>query len=156
MGAALFYHLTEQPLEVTLQSLLSKAFGQGWRVELRASDTGLLARLDDVLWTQTDDGFLPHGRAGGEHDADQPILLCGPGEAAANTPHCVMAVGGAEVDPGEPDQHERVWIMFDGHDPAAVERARSQWRTLTQAGCAAQYWAQDGGRWVKKSESGAP
>ena len=155
MGAALFYHLTEQPLEATLPVLLAKALDAGWRVELRGPDAALLGRLDDVLWTRPEDGFLPHGRAGGPDDAHQPILICGPGEAARNDPDCLMAVGGAEVAPAEAAERERVWILFDGHDPAAVARARDQWRQLTSAGCAAQYWAQDGGRWVKKSESGA-
>ena len=44
-------------------------------------------------------------------------------------------------------------ILFDGQDPAAVEAARSQWRDVTGAGLAAVYWAQEGGRWVKKHEA---
>ena len=154
MGAALFYHLTEQPLEATLPTLLSKALEVGWRVELRGPGDGLLARLDEVLWTRPEESFLPHGLAGGEHDAAQPILLCPEGQAATNRPDCLMAVGGVEVDPAEPPTRERVWILFDGHDPAAVDRARDQWRSLSAAGCSAQYWTQDNGRWVKKSESG--
>ena len=47
----------------------------------------------------------------------------------------------------------RVCILFDGGDAAAVEHARNQWRTLTEAGASAQYWAEDSGRWVKKAES---
>ena len=49
---------------------------------------------------------------------------------------------------------ERVCILFDGADQVALERARNQWRDLTKAGVAAQYWAEEGGRWVKKAESG--
>ncbi len=45
-------------------------------------------------------------------------------------------------------------ILFDGHDPAAVEAARDQWRTITGANLAAVYWAQgDGGRWEKRHEA---
>jgi DNA polymerase-3 subunit chi len=57
------------------------------------------------------------------------------------------------VDADEVGALERVCILFDGNDPAAVEVARSQWRTLTTAGCAAQYWSQEGGAWAMKTES---
>ncbi len=149
MGAAYFYHLTDSPLEATLPMLISKARGAGWRVLVRGSDPALLKRLDDVLWQGPDDGFLPHGMAGGPHDADQPVLL---GDVPSDGFACVMSVGGADVSADEVTAVERVCILFDGHDGAALEHAREQWKALTDAGCAAQYWAQDGGRWIKKAE----
>jgi DNA polymerase-3 subunit chi len=48
---------------------------------------------------------------------------------------------------------ERVCILFDGNDGRAVEGARAQWRALTGAGCAAQYWSEASGRWEKKAEA---
>jgi DNA polymerase-3 subunit chi len=35
-----------------------------------------------------------------------------------------------------------------------VARARDQWRGLTRAGIAAQYWSEESGSWVKKAETG--
>lgn len=154
MGAALFYHLTRGPLEQTLPQLLGKARAAGWRVAVRGTDAGRMEWLDDRLWLGPDDGFLPHGLAGGPHDADQPVLLTTAPDLP-NTAVCLMAVDGAEVAPDEVGRLERVCILFDGNDPSAVERARGQWRALTQAGCAAQYWSEESGRWEKKAESGA-
>ena len=154
MGAALFYHLTRGPLEQTLPQLLGKARAAGWRVAVRGTDAGRMEWLDDRLWLGADDGFLPHGLAGGPHDADQPVLLT----TAPDLPNraaCLMAVDGAEVSPDEVGRLERVCILFDGNDPSAVERARGQWRALTHAGCAAQYWSEESGRWEKKAEAGA-
>ncbi|MCG6884561.1 MAG: DNA polymerase III subunit chi [Silicimonas sp.] len=151
MGAAYFYHLTERPLEATLPVLLGKALDAGWRVEVRGRDADMLERLDRHLWLG--DGFLPHGMSGGEHDAEQPVLLTTtPGGNGAT---CVMSVDGAEVTAEEVAGMERVCILFNDADVSAVETARSQWRALTEAGAAAQYWAEEGGRWVKKAESGA-
>lgn len=151
MGAAFFYHLTERPLEATLPVLLGKALQAGWRIEVRGTDAASIDRLDTQLWLG--DGFLPHGKAGGPHDAAQPVLLTtGKGGNAAT---CVMSVDGAEVSAEEVTAMERVCILFSAADPSAVETARAQWRTLTEAGVAAQYWAEDGGRWVKKAESAA-
>jgi len=60
----------------------------------------------------------------------------------------------AGIAPEEISGLERAWILFDGHDDAAVQTARAQWKTLAEAGCAAQYWSEESGRWEKKAESG--
>ncbi len=151
MGEAYFYQLTRAPLEVTLRVLLEKSLAQPWRVAVRGRTDETLGRLDAQLWLG--DGFLPHGRAGGAHDADQPVLLTtGP---AANAPDCLVSVEGADVTADEVAAHARVMILFDGHDPGAVEAARAQWRTLTGAGAAAKYWSEDTGSWKMKAESAA-
>lgn len=149
MGAAFFYHLTDSPLEATLPMLVGKARGAGWRVLVRGSDAGLLKRLDDVLWQGPEEQFTPHGLAGGPHDADQPVLL---GDVPAVGFQCVMSVGGADISSDEVTALDRTCILFDGHDGAALDHARGQWKALTDAGCAAQYWAQENGRWTKKAE----
>ena len=149
MGAAFFYHLTDSPLEATLPMLVGKARGAGWRVLVRGSDATLLKRLDDVLWQGPEDRFSPHGLAGGPHDGDQPVLL---GNVPSDGFKCLMSVGGADVSVEEVGALERTCILFDGHDGAALNLARGQWKALTDAGCAAQYWAQEDGRWTKKAE----
>lgn len=151
MGAAYFYHLTQASVEQTLPMLLEKSRQAGWVIEVRGTDADAIARLDQALWNGPPEGFLPHGIAGGDHDADQPILLT-TGGGAANAPTCLMSVHGAEISPDEVQAAERVSILFDGHDGDAVAHARVQWKTLTDAGCSAQYWSQDSGRWEKKAE----
>ena len=152
MGAAFFYHLTRKPLEVTLPMLLDKARGAGWRVVVRGRAAARMDWLDEKLWLGPEDGFLPHGRAGQPHEADQPILLTT--EAALpNGAVCLMSVDGAEVATEEVQALERVCVLFDGNDEAAVQVARDQWKTLTRAGCQAQYWSESSGRWEKKAEA---
>ncbi|KAA9005670.1 DNA polymerase III subunit chi [Histidinibacterium aquaticum] len=151
MGAAYFYHLTRDPLDRTLPVLLDKALAAGWRCEVRGQSREEMERLDARLWLWPEEGFLPHGLSGGPHDARQPVLLT-MGEGAKNDPTCVMAVEGAEVSAEEVQGLERVCILFDGGDEGAVQVARGQWARLTAAGCSAQYWSQESGRWEKKAE----
>lgn len=153
MGAAFFYHLTHRPLEATLPALLDKALAAGWRVAVRGRDQGRMAWLDEKLWLGPEERFLPHGMAGGPNDALQPVLLT-VGPEAGNAPDCVMSVDGADVVPEELERLSRVCILFDGNDPDAVQHARGQWKALTGAGCAAEYWSEESGRWEKKAESG--
>jgi len=152
MGAAFFYHLTSSSAEATLPMLISRARAAGWRVELRGTDAMRMAALDDRLWMIPDDGFLPHAMAGGAQDAEQPVLLT-LGQGADNQPDCVMCIDRAEISAEEVTARERICIVFDGHDPDALAHARSQWKALTQSGCAAQYWSEESGRWEKKAET---
>ncbi|QFT63380.1 DNA polymerase III subunit chi [Roseivivax sp. THAF30] len=131
--------------------LIGKARQAGWRVAVRGRDSARLDWLDQKLWLGPEDGFLPHGRAGGAHDARQPVLLT-TGQQAANDPACVMTIDGAEVSAEEVAALERTCVLFDGNDPAAVQTARVQWKALTDKGCAAQYWSEESGRWEKKAE----
>ena len=119
---------------------------------MRGQDPEGIAALDKALWLGPDDGFLPHGVAGGDHDADQPVLLT-TGAEAANAPQCVMAVHGAEVSAAEVAALERVCVLFDGNDEQALARARDQWRALKEAGASAQYWSEESGTWEKKAET---
>jgi len=152
MGAAFFYHMTTQPVDVTLPMLLGKARGAGWRVVVRGSEASLQG-LDERLWMG--DGFLPHGVAGGPHDADQLILLT----AASDIPNkasCLVSVDGAEIAADEVKASDRVMVLFDGQDGDAVAAARVQWKSLTDAGCEAQYWSQESGRWEMKAQHPKP
>ena len=152
MGAAFFYHLTRRPLEDTLAMLLEKSRGAGWRVVVRGRDPARLDWLEEKLWLFSDDGFLAHGRAGGEHDADQPILLTDQPHAP-NGAQCLMSIDGAEVTADEVGAFDRVCVLFDGNDPAALNVARGQWKDLKDAGASAQYWSEESGRWEKKAET---
>lgn len=148
MGNALFYHLTRSPAESLLPTLIGRSLQAGWRVELRGSSPERMDRLDQHLWQG--DGFLPHGLAGGPHDARQPVLLTLGGQAAVNDPSCLMALDGVEVTPEECAALERACIIFDGGDAAATARARDQWRVLTGGGVEAEYWSEESGRWERK------
>jgi DNA polymerase III subunit chi len=148
MPAARFYHLTDTPPEGLLPSLIGKALEAGMRVALRGADQDRMAALDLALWAG--DGFVPHGLAGGAHDAEQPALLVWDARHAPdlpNRPGCLIVLDGCDVALPEAQALERVLILFDGSDPAALDVARAQWRALTGAGIPAEYWNRDGGRW---------
>jgi DNA polymerase-3 subunit chi len=152
-ATVMFYHLTQKGLEDTLMPTLSKALERGWRVMIRAPDAGLLEHLDTRLWQGPEDGFLAHGLQGGPHDALQPVLLgSGP---ITNAAQCMFLLAGAELAQAEAADLERVWLIFDGADAAAVQAARVQWTRVTGWGLAAQYWSDETGTWVKKTEKPA-
>lgn len=157
MGRALFYHLTRSTAEALAPRLVARAQDSGLRVELRGAEAAVLERVDSLLWHQ--EGFVAHGRAGGPHDARQPVLLrllardaAEPGPPV-NGAGCILSLDGAPVAPERCAEAERVLILFDGENAAALEIARGQWRAMVAAGQGADYWSEASGGWRKERSS---
>lgn len=150
----MFFQLLRSTPADTLAVNAQRALGQGWRVMVRGTDPAALDALDAALWLKGgDESFLPHGLEGGPQDADQPILL-GQGDPV-NGAKVLALIDGAEAADAEISAMERAWVLFDGNDPARLQAARAQWKAVTAAGHAAQYWSEESGRWERKSESPA-
>lgn len=136
-----FYHLTARPLEQVLPSVCEKVLAGGERL-LVVAEEGLLARLDESLWSYAKDSFLPHGR---ERGATQPVLLSAEPNAANGATNIALADGRWR---DEALGFERAFYFFDesGRDPA-----REAWRALKgRAEVEPRYWKQDErGKWVE-------
>lgn len=135
-----FYHLSASPLERVLPSICEKLLAQGERLVVVAEE-GLLARLDEQLWTAARDSFLPHGR---ERPEAQPILLATEPAAANGARNVALADG---VWREEALGFERAFYFF-GSD--GLDGARDAWRSLRgRDGVESRYWKQVDGRWVQ-------
>ena len=123
-------------------------------VEVRGTQSDGLKDLDQSLWKTPEDGFLPHALANTPEAEHSPVVL----SLAPVIPprNCIMSVHSATITPEEINTAARVCVLFDGHDEAALHHARQQWKSLTDAGCAAQYWSEADGTWQKKAEVNAP
>lgn len=153
MAEALFYHLTERPLEMALPELLMRTLQRGWRAVVRARSEERVAFLNRHLWTYDEAGFLPHGAADDGASDRQPVYLTA-GEEAPNGADVLFLVDGAAADPREIARFERTCLLFDSADPDALAAARAAWKAVTAAQLKAVYWAQEpGGKWVKKAEN---
>lgn len=148
MADILFYHLERKTLEAVLPQLLEKTLERGWRAVVESGSAERAAALEVALWTYRDDSFLPHGLAGTDADADQPILIT-TGSDNGNGANVRFFVDRAV--PRSAEGYERIVFIFSGHDPDAVTDARAAWRALGP-GHALTYWQQDeNGRWVKRA-----
>jgi DNA polymerase III subunit chi len=144
-----FYHLTGQTLERALPTLLERTLARGWRAIVEAADEERLRALDDLLWTWSDESFLPHGLMSDGDPKLQPILLtCG--SENSNAADIRFFVAGADLRIDADQSYSRLVLMFDGGDEERLAAAREQWKQLKEGGEALSYWRQgDDGRWEK-------
>jgi len=152
MSEVYFYHLTRSALEDTVPEILQKCLARQWRVLLRGTDTKRMVWLDEKLWGGAPDGFLPHGFMTGANDAHQPVLLT-EGLENTNAADVLVLVDGAQTTADEISQFSRVCLIFDENNQNALTAARNDWKSLTSAGVAAQYWSQESGKWQQKAKS---
>jgi DNA polymerase III subunit chi len=95
-----------------------------------------------------DASFLPHGRAGGPHDGDQPILLAETPDPANGAVLLLSLEAGI---PADMTRFERVLNLFEEGSPAH-SRARADWKALADRdGVERSYWQQtERGGWEKR------
>ncbi len=146
-----FYHLTRSGLDQALPRLLEKAHAGGHKVVLRCADAERLDQLDRLLWTYSNDSFLPHGSAADGHGERQPIWLT-IGTDTPNGATILVLVDGAPAD--DAAAFERVLELFDGRNPDAVAAARARWRWAESQGMDRVYWQQnERGGWQRAASS---
>lgn len=149
MADVLFYHLTESTLEDALPGLLERSVDRGWRAVVQTGTEERRDALDQHLWIFRDDSFLAHATDRESHLAEQPILLT-TGQDNPNEAQIRFLVDGAV--PPELTDYERAVFLFDGHDAAQVEAARTHWKTMKEAGHVVTYWQQTSDRrWERKA-----
>ena len=139
-----FYQLSRDPIELALPLIARAALAAGERLLVVSADEAQLGRIGEALWTRVPASFLAHGRAGGEHDTRQPILLASEVQAA-NAAKFLALADGVWREPAE--AFTRVFYLFD---QATLQGARDCWRMLRERdGVERHYWKQEGGRWIE-------
>jgi DNA polymerase-3 subunit chi len=145
----LFYHLERQTLEQVLPGLVERTLERGWRAVVQAGSAERLAAIDTLLWTYKEDSFVAHGTRAEGHPEHQPVFLTTDDDNpnGAGVRFLVDGALGSSFT-----GYTRVVCIFDGHDPAAVEGARAQWKAAVAQGASVTYWQQtEAGRWEKKA-----
>ena len=141
-----FYQLGATPIEQVIGRLAERLLGQGGRLLVVAGDEGFMSRLDRLLWDDGATAFLPHGLAGGSDDARQPVLLSTQTDAP-NLARNMLIADGQWRDAAL--NFDRAFYLFDSE---TLEGARLAWKLLAgREGVERRYWAQEDGKWVRKS-----
>lgn len=143
-----FYHCTRAPANEVAIRLAEKALAGGQRL-LVIGARERLETLDKLMWTYADHSFLPHGLAGGDHDAHQLVLLSETTEPANGAKLLLSLEAGV---PATLDGFDRLLNLFEDGTPAHT-RARADWKALAdREGMTRSYWQQtERGGWQRQA-----
>ena len=144
-----FYRCTREGPVAVLGKLAEKIAATGHRAIVQADDAALREDIDRQLWTADAASFIPHGQAGGDHDADQPILIA-PDFSDANGARIAVAMSSRL--PGLDAGYERILYIFDAGDEDSLNAARKHWKALSgREDVTPVYWKQVERGWEKQA-----
>ena len=145
-----FYHLQKQVLEDVLPKLIEKAYSIGKKIKIKVGTEQRIDFLNSLLWTYSDESFLPHGtKKDGNADLQPIFLSCE--EDNLNCANFLFLTDGAKASPDEISSYERIFNIFDGNSPDLLVQAREFWKELKSLNAELHYWQQDSnGRWMEK------
>ena len=145
-----FYHLLTTPLEVALPQLLPKVLAGGFKAVLKCRDDAQVKLLDEAIWTQDANSFIPHGTAS-ELLADQQPLLLSLAFERMNDAKLLMVLDGSTVPEEAQQGYERMVDMFDGSSEPSLTAARERWKVYKAAEHTLTYYKQQSnGGWKKE------
>ena len=137
-------------MEQVLPKLLEKAYKTKQNIVVKVGNDERVEFLNSQLWTFDDTSFIPHGSRKDGFGEQQPIWLTA-GEDTPNQATMMFLVDGATASLENLGKFERVFNIFDGNSPSAVDQARQFWKDLKAAeNMEVFYWKQDeNGRWTQ-------
>jgi DNA polymerase-3 subunit chi len=154
MTETLFYHLERRALDDVLPGLIEKTLERGWKALIRTGSSERADAIDNLLWTYSEQTFLPHAQAGDGNPKRQPVLITVEDDNP-NGANVLFLIGGAAAPPwsaAEIRNLTRVVLMFDGRDADSLARARSAWKDAKAAGHDVTYWKESAnGKFEKQS-----
>lgn len=149
----MFYHLEKVSLDDVLPELVQRTLARGWRALIRAESAERAQAIDNLLWTWSEESFVPHAQLGDGDTTCQPVLIAVE-SGNPSSAHVLFLVGGAAPISWEEEagQFARIVFLFDGRDPATLAQARADWVAAKQSGHEAIYWKQSAaGKWEKQA-----
>ena len=145
-----FYHLTKSTLDEALPKLALKAYETGKKIKIKVGGELRVDFINSLLWTFDEESFLPHGVKKDGFAKDQPIYLSSDDDTP-NDATLLFAVDGADIDPQNPQNFERIFYVFDGHNENELSKARQTWKTFISDEVEKHYWQQtELGQWQEK------
>lgn len=113
--------------------LAEKAAEQGNRVYLQTASPGDAQRLDDLLWTFNERGFLPHELSTGSGPSHPRVLVL-VGSAAPPPTHRELLINLTDALPAELDSCPRIAEIVDT-DPQRKQLSRDRYKAYRERGC---------------------
>ena len=137
-----FYHLQKAPLEQVLPKLCEKAYSTGKRIKILLDNEERVEFINSLLWTYSEESFLPHGSKKDGFIEEQPIFISTNTENENNASILILA-DGAEIDISLLNTYERVLNIFDGNNTSSLANAREYWKKIKTSDNELHYWQQN-------------
>ncbi len=133
-----FYELQITPVDKVLPQLVLKAYEQGLRGVVLASDKERLDELNKVIWTFKQDAFIPHGTAADGKPENQNFFLTLEEENPNNSSLAFITDGRVPAK-----DFEKHMDIFDGTISAELGSAKARMEQYKSKGFEVSHFRQN-------------
>lgn len=143
-----FYHLQKKSAESVVFDLIERALQKFNRIQVRVRDEKDANRLNDFLWTNKAESFLPHGTSSEQFADKQPVLITALNDNQ-NGAEVVFLMPGC--DTANIESFALCCDILDGRDEEQIASGRARYKDWKARGHNLSYWQQsDSGKWEQK------
>ena len=103
-----FYHLQKTPIEQALPKLMEKAYATGKQIKILVGNEERVDFINSLLWTYSEESFLPHGSPKDGFVEQQPIFVSS-SEENENNATILALIDGARPSASSLEKYERVF-----------------------------------------------
>ncbi len=126
-----FYFNAESPLALACE-LVGKAYAGGRKVAVRTADMAAAQQLDQLLWTFSQQSFIPHVLAESKLTAETPVIIDTAARTAEWTHHDMLFNLASDAPAGF--DSFRILIEIVSQHEEDKRPARSRWNQYKSAG----------------------
>ncbi|MBF0148330.1 MAG: DNA polymerase III subunit chi [Magnetococcales bacterium] len=135
-----FYQMPREGMEPGLAGLLGRIHAKELKACLVAADERQATRIDELLWTQPVDSFLPHGPCIGPDASFHPVIICiEPSDINGAT--VLVAAHGRFVESFA--AYDMILDFVTDPTPEGLAGSRERYRRYRDAGCLMEYWIRE-------------
>ena len=144
---AFFYNASHRDIVADIAWLAENVFKKNNRIIIFCNDQETTEVVDDFLWSNRGDSFIPHTTKKYRKDALDPILVTT--DLDGDYEHNVLiALNGVLIKEKDWQRFAKIYYFFDDQDIKEKENARLMWKRFSSLDIDRKYWVNEKNKWI--------
>ena len=142
-----FYNSSQRDIVADISWLTEKLFMKNNSIVIFCTDQETVEVVDDFLWANREDSFIPHSTKKSGEKSIYPILITTSIDEGYEH-NVLLALNGVLIEEKNWQSFSKIYYFFDNEDNNEKENARSMWKSFSSLNVECKYWINEGNKWV--------
>ena len=144
---AFFYNSSHRDVVADIAWLAENIFKKKNKIVIFCTDQETVDVIDDFLWSNRDDSFIPHATKKHGKDSLDPILVTDDLQRCYQH-DVLLALNGVLIKEKDWERFAKIYYFFDDQDTKEKENARSMWKSFASLNIDCKYWINEKNKWI--------
>tara|TARA_B100001057_G_scaffold487335_1_gene569900 strand:+ start:598 stop:1071 length:474 start_codon:yes stop_codon:yes gene_type:complete len=142
-----FYNSSQRDIVADIAWLTENLFMKNNSIVIFCTDQETVEVVDDFLWANREDSFIPHSAKKNGEKSIYPILITTSIDEGYEH-DVLLALNGVLIEEKNWQRFSKIYYFFDNEDNNEKETARSMWKSFSSLNVECKYWINEGNKWV--------